>query len=210
MEVSMNFTATLLESETERCSAVNQPVELGQTSTRARNRRTITGVWHWLAALVGQALVSGTRFLTTIIIGRYCGAGELGTYSLAFSVLVLGGCFQEAIVTTPYAVLGQRLRRRSRITYAGGIARMHFVAAAAGALFLLAGALIANLLQIHTLPTIALVLAVTLPCSLGIEFVRRLALAELDLRSATFLDATVTGIQLSLLSLLAYVKWLNA
>jgi O-antigen/teichoic acid export membrane protein len=210
MEVSMSFTSSLIDPETERCSAANQPVDFRQTSQRARKRKTITGVWHWLAALVDQALVSGTRFLTTIIIGRHCGAGDLGTYSLAFSVLVLGGCFQEAIVTTPYAVLGQRLRRRSRTTYAGGIARMHFVAALASALFLAAFGLIAHFLQIRTLPTIALVLAIALPCSLGVEFVRRLALAELDVRSATFLDATVTGIQLSLLSLLAYIKWLNA
>src|SRR5215212_2723455 len=210
MEVSMSFTSSLVDSETERCAAVNQPIDFPQTSKRARKRKAVTGVWHWLAALIDQGLVSGTRFLTTIIVGRYCGAGDLGTYSLAFSVLVLGCCFQEAIVTTPYAVLGQRLRRRSRTTYAGGIARMHFVAAVASALFLVAVALTAHFLQIRTLPTIALVLAVTLPCSLGIEFVRRLALAELDVRSATFLDATVTGIQLSLLSLLAYVKWLNA
>src|SRR3954466_7041532 len=177
MEASMSVTSLVFEPETERVQFEPAPTKSPQAATRPP-RVAVAGVWHWLAALVDQALVSGTRFLTTIIIGRYCGAGELGTYSLAFSVLVLGGCFQEAIVTTPYAVLGQRLRRRSRITYAGGIARMHFVAAAAGALFLLAGALIANLLQIHTLPTIALVLAVTLPCSLGIEFVRRLALAE--------------------------------
>jgi O-antigen/teichoic acid export membrane protein len=210
MEVSMSFTSSIADPETEQYSAVDQPVAFRQTSKRARKHKTITGVWHWLAALVDQGLVSGTRFLTTIIIGRYCGAGELGTYSLAFSVLVLGGCFQEAIVTTPYAVLGQRLRRRSRTTYAGGVARMHFVAAVASALLLLAVALIAHFLQIRTLPAIALVLAVTLPCSLASEFVRRFALAELDVRSATMIDAAVTGIQLSLLSLLAYVKWLNA
>src|SRR3954463_3310893 len=134
MEVSMSLAFSLVDPETERFPVVNPPVEFRQTSKRAPQRATVTGVWHWLAALVDQGLVSGTRFLTTIIIGRYCGAGDLGTYSLAFSVLVLGGCFQEAIVTTPYAVLGQRLRRRSRTTYAGGIARMHFVAAVASAL----------------------------------------------------------------------------
>jgi O-antigen/teichoic acid export membrane protein len=206
----MSLAFSLVDSETEQFPVVNPPAEFRQTSKCVPQRASVTGVWHWLAALVDQGLVSGTRFLTTIIIGRYCGAGDLGTYSLAFSLLVLGGCFQEAIVTTPYAVLGQRLRRRSKATYAGGIARMHFLAAVGSALFLLALALIAYLLQVRTLPAIALVLAVTLPCSLGIEFVRRFALAELDVKSAAVLDAAVTGIQLSLLIMLAHLKWLNA
>lgn len=210
MEISMSLTSSLVDTEIERFPAVNPPAESRQTSKHAPRRATITGVWHWLAALVDQGLVSGTRFLTTIIIGRYCGADELGTYSLAFSLLVLGCCFQEAIVTTPYAVLGQRLRNRSRSTYAGGIARMHFVAAVASALFLLGLALTAYLFQIRTLPTIALVLSVTLPCSLAIEFVRRFTLAELDVRVAALLDAGVTAIQLCLLVLLALIGWLNA
>ena len=80
----------------------------------------------------------------------------------------------------------------------------------ASAVLLFGLALIAYLLHIHALPTVALVLAVTLPCSLGIEFVRRFALAELDVRSAALLDAGVTGIQLFLLVLLAQISWLNA
>src|SRR5215216_1683243 len=148
----MSLAFSLVDSEVERCPAVNPPAEFRQTSKCRPQRTSVTGIWHWLAALIDQGLVSGTRFLTTIIVGRYCGAGDLGTYSLAFSVLVLGCCFQEAIVTTPYAVLGQRLRRRSRTTYAGGIARMHFVAAIASALSLLVFAFIAYSFLIHTLP----------------------------------------------------------
>src|SRR5207249_4408654 len=48
------------------------------------------GPWAWLGALVAekhtlalldQAVVSGSSFLTTILIGRWCGAEELGIYS---------------------------------------------------------------------------------------------------------------------------------
>ncbi len=173
----MSLTSSRVDSETELFPAGNPPAGSQQTSKRAPQRATVAGLGHWLVALIDQGLVSGTRFLATIIIARYCGPGELGIYSLAFSLLVLGCCFQEAIVTTPYAVFGQRLRRRSRTTYAGAIARMHFIAASASALFLLVLAVIAYLLRVQTLPTIALVLAVTLPCSLAIEFVRRFALA---------------------------------
>src|SRR5881227_1265782 len=172
MEASMSVTSLAVDTDAERHGTASEPSRSSQTATQSP-RAAIAGIWHWVMALVDQALVSGTRFLATIIVGRSCGAGELGTYSLAFSLLVLGGCFQEAIVTTPYAVLGQRLRRRSKAAYAGAVARMHFLAALGGAVFLVGVAAVGFLFKIPGLPTIAFVLAVTLPCSLAIEFVRR-------------------------------------
>lgn len=41
-------------------------------------------------SLLDQAVVSGTSFITTLLIGRICGAEELGIYSLAFTLIVLG------------------------------------------------------------------------------------------------------------------------
>src|SRR4051794_27656768 len=148
MEASMSVTSLVFEPETERVQFEPAPTKSPQAATRPP-RAAIAGVWHWVMALVDQALVSGTRFLATIIVGRCCGPRELGTYSLAFSLLVLGGCFQEAIVTTPYAVLGQRLRRRSRSMYAGAIARMHFSAAVGGAILLVALAVIGLVFKIQ-------------------------------------------------------------
>src|SRR3954471_8309275 len=206
----MSVTSTTVEIDIEPNQCANAPPAKSLQGRPRSQRVAIAGIWHWIVALIDQALVSGTRFLATIIVGRYCGPQELGTYSLAFSLLVLGGCFQEAIVTTPYAVLGQRLRRRSRATYAGAVARMHITAAIGSAMALLVIALVGFMLQIQSLPTIALVLAFTLPCSLAIEFARRFALAELNVHSAAWLDAAVTGIQLVLLILLAQVKWLDA
>src|SRR5690348_3396610 len=100
----MSVTTLVVESEPERLQAA--AVTTARPPAAARRTGTaIAGIWHWVMALVDQVLVSGTRFFATILVGRYCGPHELGTYSLAFSVLVLAGCFQEAIVTTPYAVL---------------------------------------------------------------------------------------------------------
>src|SRR3954454_24330013 len=209
MEASMSVTSLMVEPETERVQFEPAPTRSPQAAAR-RPRVAVAGVWHWVMALVDQALVSGTRFLATIIVGRYCGPRELGTYSLAFSLLVLGGCFQEAIVTTPYAVLGQRLRRRSRAAYAGAVAKMHFAAAVGSLVLLIALAVVGYVFKIQALPSIALVLAVTLPCSLAIEFVRRFSLAELNVQTAAWLDGGVAGLQLLLLLLLGQIKWLDA
>src|SRR5436305_13782700 len=124
-----------IEIATEEFRPTSAPSQSRQLPAVPQRRARISGVRHWLVALVDQGLVSGMRFLATILVGRYCGPEELGTYSLAFSLLVLGGCFQEAMITTPYAVFGQRLRTRSRTAYAGAVARMHFLAAVASSVF---------------------------------------------------------------------------
>jgi len=197
-------------------SAESATAQLGGPTSAVRPRRwswrteRIAGMWHWLLALIDQAFVSGTRFLATIIVGRFCGPTELGSYSLAFSVLILAGCLQEAVITTPYAALGHRLRKRSRNTYAGAVARLHVLVLAASAAILVALALIGTVFELPALASIAGVLAITLPCSLAAEFARRFALAELDVRWATCLDAAAAAIQVVLMLVLIQVRWLDA
>src|SRR5947209_1727352 len=55
-------------------------------------------------AMLDQAAVSGTSFLTTVLIGRWCGAGELGAYSLGFSLLVAWAGAQESLIALPYTL----------------------------------------------------------------------------------------------------------
>jgi O-antigen/teichoic acid export membrane protein len=171
---------------------------------------TTAGLGPWVLALADQALVSGTRFLTTIVVGRFCGPEELGKYSLAFSLLVLAGCFQEALLTTPYAIVSKRLRTRSRATYAGAIARLHFVAAIGISALLVVFAGAAEVLHVEWATTMAPVLALTLSASLVAEFARRFSLAQLTVSWAVGLDAAIAALQLLLLLLLAQARWLNA
>src|SRR5688572_6266877 len=75
-----------------------------------RSLSTVNQVPSWLLAVIDQAIVSGTRFATTIFLGRAAGAVELGHYSIAFMTFLALGCLQEALVTTPYAIHCHRLR----------------------------------------------------------------------------------------------------
>src|SRR5437764_1423163 len=70
-------------------------------------------------AMVDQGVVSAARFGTNVVIGRVCGKEELGLYALGFSVLLLVVCAQEALVTTPYTVFGNRLAGTRRAARAG-------------------------------------------------------------------------------------------
>src|SRR4051812_18808818 len=63
-----------------------------------------------LLSLADQAAVSGTNFLATLLIARACGSpAELGLYTLAFTLVVLCVSAQDAVVITPFTVLGPQV-----------------------------------------------------------------------------------------------------
>src|SRR5258708_2636192 len=94
-----------------------------------RNREPLTTPWqsarHWGLALFDQGVVSGSRFLISIIVGRAAGPDDLGRYAVAFYVLVLLGCVQEALLTTPLAICAPRLRKQSRAALTDSVVAMH-------------------------------------------------------------------------------------
>src|SRR6185503_4571137 len=91
-----------------------------------------------------QCLVSGTNFLTLVVMGRACGMYELGVYSLAFTAVVTLMALQESLLIAPYTVINTRFRsaeRRSAYCAATLVQQLLFGSAAAlGFLVLRAGA----------------------------------------------------------------------
>src|SRR6185437_1349688 len=68
--------------------------------------RLISGA-HVLA-LIDQAVVSAASFFTTVIIGRYADASQLGAYAIAISVLASLYTTQGSLITLPFAVQRHR------------------------------------------------------------------------------------------------------
>lgn len=175
-----------------------------RTLTHPEARRSLT-------SLADQAIVSGTSFATTIILGRMCLPEELGVYFLALTaVWFVQDIFWE-VVSTPYEVLNHR-RRGSRLHRYTGSAFAHQM--------LLSLALIVGLLIYYAvlsvsgaataLATAVLVLAGALPLLLFREFIRQFCFGRLRSGVALAVDATVASIQLSGLLLLAYANMLTA
>src|SRR5207245_10919035 len=97
-------------------------------------------------ALIELGVVSGTSFLTTILIGRWCGASELGVYALGFSLLVSWGCVHQSLIALPYTIYRHRGLWGTQEEYAGSalvhnglLSALALVALAVGALFLSLG-----------------------------------------------------------------------
>jgi hypothetical protein len=88
-------------------------VSADATATHEEKRATLVsflratwGTHAW--ALADQAVVSGTSFITTIVIGRWCLPSELGIYSLGISLLVSWLAVQESVISLPYIIYRQR------------------------------------------------------------------------------------------------------
>ena len=162
-------------------------------------------------SLADQVVVSGTRFATTVMVGRLGSDSELGTYSLAFSLVILAVSFQESLISIPYTVFVKRLKRPHQRRYsASSLAQsilLNLVAVgvlAAGCLGLLVAGDSAGLLG-----PLAVLVVVT-PFLLLREFARRYAFAHLRVRVALALDLLVSAVQLGGLGCVAYLGSVSA
>ena len=189
-------------------SAAPAPAPVAEVPPAAGPERP---AWHaaargGLLAILDQAAVSGTNFLTVVLVGRACGEEELGYYSLGVAILVLLACAQESLITAPYTAFRERLRGRRRDEYAGRVLVQQLVLAVAAAVGLelvglLSGGVHGDLGWV--------VAAVTVP-SLLREFCRRLGFVHRRIGGVLALDLGIAAVQLGLLAWLASQGWLTA
>ena len=162
-------------------------------------------------AVLDQAVVSGTSFLTTILLGRWCGAGELGVYSLGFSLLVTWGCVQESLIAMPYTIYRHRPMFGSAAEYAGGVLVHQLLLSGLAAITLVVCGLVLSVTGAAPgLAGVTWVLAAVMPFALLREFGRRYAFAHLRMGEAFALDAAVAVLQLSGLAAFAAAGGLSA
>ena len=61
----------------------------GGASRRAEAARPGLALRSTVMSVASQAVASGTSFLTSVLIGRTCSKEVLGTYALAFSIVIM-------------------------------------------------------------------------------------------------------------------------
>jgi len=153
-------------------------------------------------ALIDQGVVSAVNFLTMVLLRRTIGGGieaaehQLGLYQLGFSVVLLATCIQNALISTPYAVFGNRLRGQERKRYAGStLIHQGLLSGLASFLLLIVGVVLASW-SAGSFDGVAFILAAMLPFILAREFVRRLAFVHLQVVTVLLLDMFVAVLQL--------------
>jgi O-antigen/teichoic acid export membrane protein len=144
--------------------------------------------------MVDQGVVSGARFLTSVIIGRGCGKEELGLYALGFSVLLLVVCAQESLVTTPYTVLGHRDEGRRRAARAASALVQQGLLALLCVVGGVLGWIVALVAGEQRMGWMVLAVALGICGTLMREFARRVALAHLRVGVAALIDTVFAGL----------------
>jgi O-antigen/teichoic acid export membrane protein len=162
-------------------------------------------------AMIDQAIMSGARFLTAVMVGRFGSDEELGLYSLGFGLLVLIVGVHEAFVTTPYTVFLPRKEQEDHGAYQGFALRTTLQLSAVLSTLLLFAALMARLLPtVPGLLSVIVAVACALPLVLLREFARRLQFAHSRTGMACVLDGLVAVVQLGGLALLMTQRPLSA
>lgn len=172
-----------------------------------------SGVWKLISrffpglqalALMDQAVVSGTSFLTTVFIARWANPAQLGVYAIGASLLACLVAAQEALIVLPYSIqqdrgMGTAAQRAGASLALNGV----FSGASLGAL-LFGGIALWGLGAHSELMAMTLVLAGVVPLALMREYARRLAFTELHVVRALALDVLVAAIQLGVLGWLGW------
>src|SRR5207247_9067702 len=124
------------------------------------------------------------------------GREELGLYALGFSVLLLVVCAQESLITTPYTVLGHRVRARRRSVRATSALVQHGAFVLACPLGGIVGWIACRAAGERRMAWIALAVSVGIAGTLMREFARRVAFAHLRFGVATAIDGAFAALML--------------
>jgi O-antigen/teichoic acid export membrane protein len=156
-------------------------------------------------------VVSSVGFVTAVFLGRWCGAGELGAYSLALTIVVLVVGAQMALIAIPYTNHFRRVEASDRRDFAGCCLIQQFIFTGVVTLILATIVLVCTLYGGGGVArTVATTLLPVLPPILLRDFARRFEFAHLRIGTALVMDSFVAFVQIAGLVLLLMTGRLNA
>jgi O-antigen/teichoic acid export membrane protein len=163
-------------------------------------------------ALCDQGVVSITNFATAVIVGRVCGKSELGTYTLAWTLMVVATGVSGMLTTTPYIVFGPHMGTSRRRRYLGSILVHQCLLSVLCSLAIVVTAMLASgeaWFPVQVAGAVETAAAVLVFVGLR-EFVRGVNFAELQVRSALGMDLVACTIQALGIFLLFHFNQLTA
>lgn len=158
-------------------------------------------------SILDQAIVSGTSFVTSVIVGRACGTTELGAYYLALTVVFFVRGIQEQLVFAPYMIYCGRKRGEETSLYAGS-SLVHQLIVMLIAIVVMLGIDLAGIAP-PALSSMLWLLIGVVPLLLMREYVRQISFAHLQPLAAVMVDVIVASLQLGTLAALAILGKLS-
>ena len=162
-------------------------------------------------SLVDQIVVSGTNFITTVLVGRNGGPEELANYALGFTLAIMIIPFIDALIAMPYTIYANRLEGAARAGYRGAVLVQCGLLSALAALVLAGwGMVISTGLGPQGLAPVLYVLSAAIPFYVLREFARQVSFAHLNSITALRLDLCAGTLQIVCIATLAAVGLLSA
>ena len=193
--------------EPDDASSPLPPSMAATARVEASDRMMATGA----SAIFDQAVVSGTNFLTTLILARSCSQDELGVYSLAWTVVLFLAAAQGNLISVPYTMYCHRHKGAAGAGYAGSTLMHQLITSlVAMACFLGMDTLLSAGVGPAELRPAAWVLLGAIPFILLREYARRFTFAHLALATAVTIDLVVAALQLGSLLVLRRYQLLSA
>ncbi|WGR91234.1 oligosaccharide flippase family protein [Bradyrhizobium sp. ISRA435] len=180
-------------------------------SLRITELRTPWATWQTHAlALADQAVVSGTSFLTMVVVGRSTSASELGLYSIASSLLVALVTIQDSLISLPYTIQRHRLLGKPAEHSNSSLKLSFLLSALCIVVLVLTARGLSSWNAKAKLVAMIWALAAVAPFALLRAFCRRFAFAHFQMNQALIQDTAVAAIQLGGLGVLAWTGLLSA
>lgn len=161
-------------------------------------------------SLADQAIVSGTSFVTTVLVARYGNAGELGVYAVGISLLITLMALHDSLILQPYTIQRHSVAVSTK-DHIGACLILSFLFSGLclfGLALLSSGVLEWRGASDGIIMTFTVAAAV--PFVMTREFVRRVAIARLEMRRAIILDVIVSVTQLGVLGWLSWIDHMSA
>ena len=170
---------------------------------KQEGRETVLGV-------ADQCVVSGTSFLSTVLVGRSSSARDLMLYVMGMAILPILVSVLDAIVIGPYLIHLKQNKHRSEV--AGGSALVHcgLLALCATCFLFFCGRFLLLFSRGGYAPQALQCASFIAGPVLCREFFRRFALANRRPAASLALDLCIALLQISTLSSLAYKGFLTA
>lgn len=202
---------TLRTQVSDECPAPGRA--LGQAEQFVRpvvDLLTHSAVGKGVLSVVDQALVSGTSFVTSVIVARASSADALGIYYLALTLVLFVRGIQSQVVTSPYMVLCHRYHEGDLRSYTGSVLVHQMIFSAMAAVGMAGFAVVLQLGwgQQDLLPSVGVLIAV-MPLLLTREFSRNHVLSHMRPITAVLLDGTCAAVQLIPLAVLWRLGWIS-
>jgi O-antigen/teichoic acid export membrane protein len=162
-------------------------------------------------ALADQAIVSATSFLTNLMLARFMGLREFGTFALAWMSILFVNSLQTALIISPMMSIGPKQEEKDRPSYFGAVVFQELVLVCFCFVLVFAGIYISSSFFRHSdLHQLALPLAVSAFAYQMQDFLRRYFFATHQNLRAFADDALSYLTQLPILLLLHREGHLNS